>query len=96
MTLRDRCRCKARRADRQTSAQPGRAGKSVWQAVERRRCGTTLFVCSLGAHPEFLLHRSHRCPLWFSLEENHMQSTEAATLDRRFVVGPGLELCSKQ
>jgi hypothetical protein len=30
------------------------------QAVERRRCGTTLFVCSLGAYPDFLLHRSHQ------------------------------------
>ncbi len=35
----------AQRAVRQTSAQPGRAG-STSQAVERRRCGTTLFVCS--------------------------------------------------
>src|SRR5450631_4178871 len=41
--------------------------------------------CSLGAYPDFLLHHSRRRPLmWFSLKENHMQLTEAATLYRKF------------
>ncbi len=45
MTRQDRCRCKARRADRQTSAQPGRAGKSG-RGSERRRRGTKPIVRS--------------------------------------------------
>ena len=34
------------------SAQPGRAGKSERKAVERRRWGTTLFVCSVRSEGE--------------------------------------------
>ena len=49
------------------SAQPGRAGP-IGRRVERRRCGTTLFVCSLGAYPDFLsrVAASVNC-MWFSL-----------------------------
>ena len=37
---------------------PARKGWVHRAGVERRRCGTTLFVCSLGAYPDFLLHIS--------------------------------------
>jgi hypothetical protein len=33
---------------------PARKGWVHSQALERRRCGTTLFVCSLGAQPRDL------------------------------------------
>ncbi len=44
------------------------------------------FPLSFRAYPDFLLHRSHRCRLCGSpqREPHHMQSTEAATLDRKF------------
>jgi hypothetical protein len=35
VTRKDRHRCKVRRADRQTSAQPGRAGKSILMRIVR-------------------------------------------------------------
>ena len=37
-------------------------GPAPYQASSagRRRCGTTLFVCSLGAYPDFLLHSSYQ------------------------------------
>ena len=43
--------------------QPSPEGLGIQrQPVERRRCGTTLFVCSLGAQPDFLFHCSHQRP----------------------------------
>ena len=41
-------RSKAQRADRQTSAQPGRAGYRFHNDAERRRCGTTAGFQMLG------------------------------------------------
>jgi hypothetical protein len=37
-----------------TKISPARKGWVHRQAAERRRCGTTLFVCSLGAKPRDL------------------------------------------
>ena len=57
MTRQDRCRCKARRAGRQTSAQPGRAGKSE---EDPSAGGAALNRSSAPAvsssAPDFLLH----------------------------------------
>src|SRR5450631_1100890 len=39
--------------------------------------------CSLGAYPDFLPHRSHRCTYVVLPKENHMQLAEATSLDRK-------------
>ena len=50
MNMGKRCLQSRPRGPAPKIAQPGRAGYQR-QPVERRRCGTTLFVCSLGAEP---------------------------------------------
>ena len=62
---------------------PARKGWVHRQAIERRRCGTTLFVCSLERTRISYLTALTGATYVVLPKENHMQLAEATRLDRK-------------
>jgi hypothetical protein len=59
-------------------------GSAVHSSTNHSSLKASPSPLSSRAYPDFLLHRSRWRPrVWFSPKENHIQSTEAATLDRK-------------
>jgi hypothetical protein len=78
--------CKARRADRQTLAQPGRAGKPIPKMTERRRRGTKPTVLPVSSRansgfPTTLLSKTTTYAAFFG--ESRTRFTETTKPDRK-------------
>ena len=73
---------------RPPNVSPARKGWEIDPEEDPSAVGAALnrssaLAVSLGAYPDFLLHSSHQRHLCVLPKENHMQLTEAATLDRK-------------